>query len=694
MGVDNSISVTEDIIVPKSPDIQPVSSSEAQPFSVLSDMAIDHFTQGLSDIEGAALVPEVAKANLDSLTQALDTAQKQIQKNGVATLFLFGKYKTFHDLDEVETIRAKIASDMGSISGLPVESVLEKGLPIIDKYLFDTKSPERIGAKKTRMLVIVENYESEIVRDLRERGIVPKTERKTTFSDRLQAEGLISLESRPVEYREDDPNPFESGNIASASLDYLNRMKGDSFLHTGQVLPEVVIVELSGSYAFQKNHEGLQQLFRDYWGNLKREERPVVILFTPDFEPPLYEKSSYGGFLFASNLDQLRITLPLAEDIADVRRSGSIEERAVLASRQEKQYDDSFDLRDWEHITADTYQSLAHILKAFTRREEAEGEIDDVEEKVPTTEEEAYALMRKHQKKELEQYMHKAKGKVRTVLDLGAGEGRIAIALARLGFNVVGLDISQEQLQRGEQRLREEGEGLRGERQNPKLSYNALRKLEDEGRLSQRPILDDEATRQHYVTLKGDFDTMLYDVNQLLVDWDQLHPDIDKYTFFNADPWNEYAFEDPRDMFAEVTFDVAMFNWHTFCEISSSDKQQDALRSAMRMLNPGGLFILEIPDRTVDPYASLIKEYHDSHPNSRYGTRQDTFEKDDKTSEEFTPRYFPGRNEIVTQLQAAGFEIDPSEDVETYLITSDNQESGKKQLNAKELFIVAHKPWS
>lgn len=657
-----------------------------------ADNTVLRAQEAFSQIEGIELVPKVAKENMTQAADTLLEAYYTCQQQGKAVVKLFGRYLTFRSPAEVEAALENIGSELTDALE-PNSDFLSTGLPIIDKYLFDS-APEKRDEREARILILDQNYVSEVRGDLEDQGIVPGTERQPTFTAKLQAEGLLGPLVEPHEYYDFYDDPFADGNVAVAPLDYLNRLQGDHFFHKGQILPDVVIVELSQAHSFQDNHEGLQQLFIDYWGNLKPNERPSIILYTNNFDPPLYEKSSYEGFLFASDLDQLRTVIPLAKEIVYTRRGGNAIEATVLASRQEAQYDNSFDLREWEHITADTYQSLDHILKAFAKRAEPKDEESHVGEDTPPDPNDVYALMQRERKKEIERYMRQRKGKVRTVLDLGTGDGRIAGMLARLGFNVVGLDISQEQLNRGEQRLKEEGEGLRGEHERAGLSYHTLRKLDDESKLPARPLLDDQTTQRHYVTVKGDFDNMLSDINELLTNWDELHPGIDKYAFFNVEPWNEYAFQNPYNQFHDVAFDAAMFNWHTFCEISSADKQQEALRAAMDMLNPGGLLILELPDRGVDPYASLVKEYHDSHPESPYGTRQDVYKNGEGEAEEFTPRYFPGRSEIVARLQAAGFEINPEEDVQTYLITTDDKETGKKRLNAKELFIVAHKPWA
>jgi SAM-dependent methyltransferase len=283
-----------------------------------------------------------------------------------------------------------------------------------------------------------------------------------------------------------------------------------------------------------------------------------------------------------------------------------------------------------------------------------------------------------------------------TVLDLGTGEGRIGGILARLGFRVLGLDISRNQLEKGRHRITEEGAGLRDEQSNPLLSYNALKSLEIEGTLPHEPIIDDELVSDRYCSEIGDFMSVHRRLNEIVDQWEQLFPNTDKHDFFGESPYNKFAFRDSSDYFADIGFDTVLFNWHTFCEIGSVDNQLQVLKQLFNVMKPGGVLVIEIPDRTVGPYAASLAEYHKQHPSEPFGTIRDATSTEDGIStsleaEEDTPRFFPDRNELVLLLKSVGFDIKPEEDVQTYLVKKKGQD-GKEYLQVKELFIFAQKP--
>lgn len=208
------------------------------------------------------------------------------------------------------------------------------------------------------------------------------------------------------------------------------------------------------------------------------------------------------------------------------------------------------------------------------------------------------------------------------------------------------------------------------------------------------PQLSDADTADHYLPVEGSFFNLQYALNQALIEWHDRYPDIDPYAFFNESPFNEYAFSDERDMFADVGFDAAMFNWHTFCEIGSPENQKNVLEQILNILDRGGELILEIPDRKIEPYASALRAYHTAHPAEQYGTIRDPKPADFQGLEGedmYPPRYFPDINELILLLKSVGFEVDPAKDVQTYLITGNDQSTGQETLTLKEHFITARK---
>jgi len=242
--------------------------------------------------------------------------------------------------------------------------------------------------------------------------------------------------------------------------------------------------------------------------------------------------------------------------------------------------------------------------------------------------------------------------------------------LARLGINVLGVDLSAKQLGRARERIKEEGRVLRGEEKRQGSSGEALLKIKGE-----KPNLNidfsDKRTRQRFLTTEGSFFNVKKIVEDTLTNWKKKFPNINREKFFNDD---------------EEKFDMAMFNWHTFCEVGSLENQKDVLEQILSVLTPGGELILEIPDRLFQPYASALQAYHEANPDEPYGTirdrKPDNFDPGNP-DRYYPPRYFPDINELVLLLRSIGFEIDTKEDIQTYIVG---------EMTLKEHFITCRKP--
>lgn len=421
----------------------------------------------------------------------------------------------------------------------------------------------------------------------------------------------------------------------------------------------------------------LNEEYRD----LPQDKRPKVILESDTFELPLFYRHVYQGFYFTGSMDGVKDTLYLADEIDRFRKDADLAPGS-LSPEQRKSYDSSVDLREWEQKTADTYESLKHILGRIAKKKKGviqrmrsffSGIEDDIDAppKLPTT-----------------------------ILDVGTGEGRIGGALARLGYNVLGIDISPEMLKRGQERFKLEGEGLRGEVDHPGLSYESLRKLESEGLLPKNGyhntpdmiILDDEKAKKHYVTMEGSFFNLHIGLNSYLTDWvynKKVNKDINPRRFFDTGMHPE-AFAVPQDMFLDAGFDMVLFNWHTWCEVVGLENQENVLEQILNVMIPGGELVLEIPDRMMPPYIDDLIAYHNAHPDEPFGTHREP--KPDGSGEYYPPRYFPGALELVTLLKSKGYEIDLHRDVNSYIVGENDDISGMKKLGLKEYFITARKP--
>lgn len=416
-------------------------------------------------------------------------------------------------------------------------------------------------------------------------------------------------------------------------------------------IPQTVILEVPSKEILTHGSRDYQAIFVD-WHRVPYDQRPQVIMYTPGFKPQLYQKHDYQGFLFCSSEDELHDVLSMTNQLAATQQE-HLQPIENLSEKQQEAYDNS-DLREWENITADTYKSLKLIIGRIQKRG----------------------------------LSHKP------IVDFGTGEGRIGGMLARLGINVLGFDFSSEQLAKSRQRIKEEGEGLRGEDHHDGLSYHALHRLIEEGLIKNHLIMDDDLVTLKYPTVQGEFKHLHYDLNQALIQWkdewekgkkDGHFKGADPYVFFDEVP-GEYALSDPRDMFLDASFDMALFNWHTFNEVAAED-QTKVLEQILNVMSPGGELIIEIPDRNIEPYASALEIYHVEHPDEPYGTIRDP--RPDG-GEPYPPRYFPDINELILKLKSVGYEIDPEQDIQSYLITG-KAPNGEETLTLKEFFITARK---
>lgn len=629
----------------------------------------------LGAVKGAEQIVQVARGNYIKQADRLLIGAEEIMQNGHTVINNFGTPKAFHSVDEIIVCLEEIGRDMQGIvdliekrvSGADSNELFAKILEKLERYMFDGSSLEKGTEVSSNTLIVLGRNNSGFIENLQHEHILPEN---SQVIDGTNTEVVLN-EGDVVTI--DILNRFSrsalSGRIAMCNDG--DRETDNIFLERNMI-PETVIVHIPTEDSFSSikgNHYDYQCLFVD-WFRLPEKDRPRVILYTDGFDPPLYIKHSYQGFLFCKSPDELRNVISLADQLKNNLKN-ELYNPVKLAEGQKGAYDNS-DLREWENKTADSYQSLKHIIERINYRNN---------------------LYEKHHYRVVEPE-ETPRRYINTILDLGTGEGRISGMLARLGLNMMGLDISQMQLDRSRTRIIEEGQGLRGENENPGLSHKALLQLREEG-LIRSIELSDEEVEKRFLTVQGNFFDMQYVLNQTLVDWKEKFPDIDPYEFFAEPKYdNQYAFSDERDMFADVGFDMAMFNWHTFCEVGSIENQKIVLEQILNVLNPGGELVLEIPDRKFEPYASALRAYHAEHPDEPYGTIRDPKPKDFQGLEGedlYPPRYFPDINELILLLKSVGYELDIDKDIQTYLVEDVSSLDGERTLTLKENFITARK---
>lgn len=255
-----------------------------------------------------------------------------------------------------------------------------------------------------------------------------------------------------------------------------------------------------------------------------------------------------------------------------------------------------------------------------------------------------------------------------TILDIGAGEGRIAIPLAALGHKINALDLS------------------------PSMK----------GAITQRAA----EFRDDYLYHEPNelVDTTISTMNKLNARTNDTETDIERITehikaqtgnFFNLDR-KAYS-----ELFGEQPADVAIIMWHTFGFAGDHDGQLKVLQNIYANLKQGGRIIIEMPDRNFGPYARAVREFHaqelakkQSDPDYKplpLGALIDAPSNDNgnlSTSSQSVsaPRYFPSNEEISDVLGEAGFNI---LDTKNYFVPQQSHQD--KTLVIKENLFIAEK---
>ncbi len=581
-----------------------------------AETALRKIREVTKNLGGAELFDDTLFDNLLEKAKNSLIAGHEFATAGKSIMSVQGYFIDVFDLNQLLLIMHQEIHDLRRFNTVVTDwqSFKNEGIKILDHYILDTKNLE--GIKNVSL-------DMEIYR-----------------SDEVKIHGVFD---RAGKTKKHVGGLYEIGHFYEKDIDsqktYLFAVDNREELH-------------------HKHHKDLQHFYTMYLEKyLRGEQLPAVIVYSKN-GLPLYEKASYPQFLFADNEDELVHAIFTAKDIRHSREmQPEFMSSEKLAGSQERLYDNS-DLREWEGKTADTAQSLTHLLRAI--------ETAGVEKRAIIADETPQVF-----------------------LDLGTGEGRISTLLAMLGKKVVGLDISQSQLDKIPHRLQEEVQKFQKDKSSP------LRVLMDQGIVQETDVITDIVELQkHLYTVKGNFLDLERDVYNGLVELPEKQG-MDPVDFFEASPHDE-NFWDTRDslsFFGDTAFDGVTLNWHTFCEAGAVSTQKQVLEDIFKMLHRGGLVYIEVPDRTIGNYARTLSEYHKGHPDEPYGTiRDETSTEQGKANRmgegEDTARFFPGRDELRNLLRQVGFE---DVKIDTYLITSKDKD-GNEFLEVKELVFTAQKP--
>lgn len=252
--------------------------------------------------------------------------------------------------------------------------------------------------------------------------------------------------------------------------------------------------------------------------------------------------------------------------------------------------------------------------------------------------------------------------KIKRFLEAGVGEGRVAILLHLLGYDVTGIDMSEERMGRAYQRMLEEARELVAG--NPPREASLARRVWEQ--------LDYAALASRREDLQARLASI--ESNSGLEEWQKAR--LFAQNSFSLMPGMVQGMSNIEQRLLGQEVQGAIFAWNTFNFMGGPDQMVYALQRMYDVLPPNGMLYLEVPDPEAGVYPEMLQAYYDSHPDAIYGmveskpNPEGTLYSDDE-EQRGAVRYFPAVGELGAYLELAGFEV---KQVKRHTIGSGEQE--------------------
>ena len=355
--------------------------------------------------------------------------------------------------------------------------------------------------------------------------------------------------------------------------------------------------------------------------NVTAKQIPYFIVRTTDDELAAKLRSIGGIDSVITSQDNIQPHLLAAKDAAFNRSRFPAQTEELVEQLKRRQ--EHVNLRSLERISADLRLSLTYVLEGIRMFNEKTGHLP------------------------------------RYILEAGVGEGRIAIPLVLLGFNVIGIDAATTRLDSAVKRLQE--------------ATTALTK---------RAIPDDSLV-----------DEVLRVAPELEIDTEQLLQSNEVEQALTRFHPIEMGIQelDKRSLHAMANQpEMIILAWNTLNFIGGPDQMLRTLNHLYNTLPKGGVLYIEVPNPKDEPYASMLAEYYYKHPSNPPGFFRakaqhhgnQLYKEDDDGFGAL--RYYPNADELSMLLQLAGFSV---EKIARERIIPKSKELQTNTIS--ELFIIA-----
>lgn len=285
----------------------------------------------------------------------------------------------------------------------------------------------------------------------------------------------------------------------------------------------------------------------------------------------------------------------------------------------------------------------------------------------------------------LQQHEAETGQRIETVLECGAGEGRVAIPLILMGYRVIGVELNEDRLQTAQQRLLDEARVFVASQ--PPI-HGTLARLAWDLLPADRRAAQVENIQQELDQLEDNYGGFTEDQQATLFMPDRFHPHPGNFNRMSGIEFKMVTGHQPE---------AAVFAWNTLNFTGSPAQIVRVLGRVRDSLADEGLLFIESADRTTGPYPQVLQEYAETHPRDIPGTTvsyppsQGEALYVEGAEKAGVRRYFPSAGEMEHLLAAAGFELVTMQRYSVEPQGDDVTDESKEANGYDELVYIARK---